>query len=412
MNAPNDRSNRELVLRVRRGEASVADPLVMRSLTSPPLSEVRSRLESGRGPLWDATDTSEAEAAVERFHRRAGTYNAATARNIRLVFEGHHPLVRVAHTPDLYAYQGVMSGVSLLDMIAMSGAQAVPVLVLVDSDSPGDSRLRRAAVGPNELAVFVELSKRYHARALAFCPLPQAANLERLQSRVSAYVAERGIGSDWAFGEDLDFAIANSSSYGDLLCIMFSRLVNLRLDLPVVIVRHSDIAAAFVDAYRGIADRGQELMATALPEATQRLRKLGLFVDESPFVNIGLWSVCTGCGRRRARSLGERALECCGPSTWLPRLAVDGISDWMIWGFRVGVTYPGSVTQALLLAALHDRLVGSGWLDLVWAGAVADEHLDSFSREHGRSSVLRGACSAGPVGWSRQWEGAFTAAPA
>lgn len=404
---PSDRSNRELALSVRRGQARVGDPLVMRSLSSQPLSAVRSTFEPGRGPLWGAINSSGAAAAVEQFHRRAGTYGRAIAENIQRVFKSDHPLARVAHTPDLYAYQGVLSGLSLLDSIAISGAHAVPVLILVDSDSPGDSRLRRAALAPNDPTVFVELPKRYHSRALAFCPLPQAANLGRFQSRLSCYVATRGVGSEWAFEEDLEFAIANSSSFGDLLCIMFARLVNLRLELPVVVVRHSDIASAFADAYREIVDSGQELMAAALSPAAQRLRKLGLFVDESPFVNIGLWSVCSGCGRRRARGRGEGALDCCGPSTWLPRLAVDGISDWMIWGFRVGVTYPGSVTQALLLAALHDRLVGSGWLDLVWAGAVADGHLDRFSREHGRSSVLRGACSVGPVEWCRQWDGPF-----
>lgn len=405
--------NREIVLGLRRYGRECPDPALHRSLAEGHLSRLVTPLRGGRGSFWNKVHVSAMQAGIQAFHERAGTLTPTVVSNIVDLGNSSVPILRFAHTPDFLPYVGVLSNLVLIDSLCtLNGGHAIPLALMIDVDTLEDTRLRRARLPGSQPQIWIDTAKMHQRRVAAFAPPPSRNAIQSLLERVMSFARRAGglaIGLE-ELAEDIAFAANAAISYGDFSTIIWSRLLNLRAGLGVIFVSQVESATCMRDAIEQLSGL-EDSLCSANEASCASLQQKGFSPARSTFSSLSFWRVCRNCGRRESlRSVSAERTCTCGSSTTIlvPALAADVLSDWFVWGFSLGSSYPGSASHVLISTKIAQNLGFRDWADVLWAGDAntpngqSDHDVRDYSR--GRVSIASDLKYERFQCWAKAWK--------
>jgi len=405
--------NRRLVVEIREGRRDCSDEFLRRSLSEERLQDIVSVLsQPNRGPLWPHVDLNGLLDNIRDFHKRAGTCTPKVSANINRIADQSVPLIRFAHTPDFLPYTGVLSNLALCEaMSSITCPRAVPIALMVDVDTVEDARMRRALIPCSVAELLIDIPKKLRRRVAGILPPPgnEQGNkiLDRLRSLSETNPVSSGITK---LCGHVAFALDNARNYGEFSSIVWSRLLNLDAGLGTVFVNQIASAPFLSSAWNSLGAYESEF-AIANKRACSSLKDLGFSPDVRVFSKLRFWSVCLDCGRREIA--GENvSRECkCGSykSISVPTLSSDVLSDWMIWGFSAGTSYPGSSSHVLVSLKIAEAMGFKNWTEVLWSGnsivrGEMVEKITHFDADQGRVSIVADLSSESMDYWSKSWQ--------
>lgn len=231
-------------------------------------------------------------------------------------------VVRLAHQPNLFPYeQLVAQSVYLADaaeMLRANGRMVVPIVFVVDYDESDDDRVRGArALDPTA----GEQIRRFRVKGRKSVPTfladpPDKEGQAELTNQLAAFAKSNRCKPDYIVEHS---GIQRSTrSLADHNIFSWMKLTVGVWKLPLLFIRLSDIAPSFE--------------AQRLKLASQ----MAALAGEDPATY--LWQVCRKC---RSRSpVGSGCCEVAEHLEWsLPRVAVDDLSDYVLYGVSGGTAY-------------------------------------------------------------------------
>lgn len=319
-------------------------------------------------------------ACARDFHALAGTDTPAVEAAIERLEQGS--AVRMSHQPNFAAYCKLFCLFPALARLAdLCGA--APVYVVNDYDSVTDERFRHAKLPdithPAGFRYIGVPTKKLSNRRVAFTvPKPDPEWLQDLVSTIAEnYELEwrrsRRTSYDKALLaaviDDLEVAHAKATTLTELAAIFLSRLLSLRLNIPIVFVagheiwrRHGygeslDLLEKWAHIREGRSAVQQELLAC------------GFAVEITDTEAVPYWWLCA-CGRRVAllsragnEAIADGKCDACSVATSvdfanlegaakyvdhiLPRVGMQDLIVGTRYGFRSGITYNSSVAHSI-----------------------------------------------------------------
>lgn len=231
-------------------------------------------------------------------------------------------VIRLAHQPNLFPYeQLVAQSVYLSDageMLSANGRSVVPIVFVVDYDESYDDRVRIArALDPTSS----EQIRRFRVKGRKSVPTflaepPDNESQIALTNQLAAFAKSNGCNPDYIIEHS---GIQRSTrSLADHNVFSWMNLTVGIWKLPLLFLRLSDIAPHFEEQRLYLANQ----MASLSSEDRARY----------------LWRVCRRCQCRSANGSG-----CCEAADYLdwslPRVAVDDLSDYQLYGVSGGTAY-------------------------------------------------------------------------
>jgi hypothetical protein len=316
--------------------------------------------------------------AARRFHMRAGTLTPRVEASIERLAQGR--VVKLSHQPNFAAYCKLFFLMTPLHVIA-NKLDAAPLYVFNDFDTVGNERFRRVVV-PDDSArlgysyLRLPLAGVHRSHVMFAAPKPDLAwlaqTLEALARALLAAGADERAGAPRAaeLMTDLRYAHATAESMTDMCAVLLSRLVNLRLGVPVV----------FVSGYEVWRDFGLKASTTLLPlwqdvrsvAAQWRARLVDAGAGDigwprlpercvAPYWWIcecgsrailefasgrtsGFRSRCTRCHRETVTSVGAGVES----GRMVPRIEMHNIAISSVFGYTAGIAYASSAPHILL----------------------------------------------------------------
>lgn len=426
---------RYMVEKIRSGQLLSAEivipPYLQVSMAEASLSAIVHSLGGslGRPHHWSDLDPSTIWTRVENFHSLAGTRTPEIVAMLRLLEYPRTPIFRFAHTPDFLPYSGVALQAVLLDAmrssfeIANPGHAAASIMLMTDVDTASDSRVRSAVVPDffrpdGLLRLGVPVPRQSRTWPTARLPAPAPNHVRRLKTLLSQHVDLHVKAVDGArhralrdrfrsniepIIEDLRYAQEVTTSLSKFNSVVFSRIVTLRLGIPLLMVFQVENSHNFYPAYRTLVS-GWSSLRSASSKAIDLMRSLGeapTTVISSP--EAAFWLICPRCGARSTPATLERVVcfrgscvACRQPlaasldrppagnaevPTIVPKVLIDSLLDATAWNVAAGVSYLGSTNHVVYTLSLLRELRHRGGVDVLWS---------SFGRAGGVPEYLWG----------------------
>lgn len=405
--------NRKLVVEIREGQRDCPDEFLRRSLSEERLQDIVSGLsQPNRGPLWSHVDQNGLLDTIRGFHERAGTCTPKVSANINRIADQSVPLIRFAHTPDFLPYTGVLSNLVLCEAIsAIASPHAVPIALMVDVDTVEDARMRRALLPGSVAELSVDIPKKLRRRVAGILPPPRYVQGSKILDGLRSLSETRPVSSGITnLCTHVAYALENARNYGEFSSIVWSRLLNLDAGLGTVFVNQIASAPYLSSAWNSLGAY-ESAFSMANERACNSLKDLGFRPDTRVFSELRFWSVCLDCGRREIASENVSRKCKCGSHqlSSVPTLSSDVLSDWMIWGFSAGTSYPGSSSHVLVSLKIAEIMGFKNWTEILWSGnsivrgEMADE-ITPFDANQGRVSIVADLSSESMDYWSKSWQ--------
>lgn len=341
------------------------------------------------------------------FHKRSGTFDVVK-RNIDLISTNAMKL-RIAHTPDLFAYLGLYVQFIFLDLTAkqlfnQSKNPVCMLFFLVDHETVHDKRLRTSHIPDIErehgsLRIRVPLQKESLVKADFGTDRPSLELIDRWIQDLDHYIFHnisilrrsgfrnniKDIFRDRLgfIKEELLEAYNRSSNLAEFNTIFLSRIVNKHWGIPVAFLPVTISAAALEQIYKHLLSLYPEMVGISHDVVTQ-LRKMGISIKDNLILsadNFPLWYICKSCCTRvhliiksSPKLLVQGKCDLCN-STYsfdlgtfsrpnlepihhntVPKVLFDELTDIIGWRICGGTSYIGSAEHIIVNSLIASRL--------------------------------------------------------
>ena len=336
---------------------------------------------------------------ASEFHDRAGTLTDGVRLSLEKFVSGA-PILRVAHTPDHFAYLAVYLQLLYLSLVQErvrdSNLNVCLALLIVDWDVAGDKRLRKARIPDVERREgFLSLSS--HVPKKDFGKVQYTINkplieeidewtrlLERFVDHNVALLYRNNI-SQICKGsireririirQELLEAHARSRNLAEFNSIFMSRIINIYWKLPTIVWQMSKVSPLLTECYESLLPLYKDACHYS-SEVVADIRKAGININENmvlspnsfPFWYIcqhcqervflrvisdyplRVWGLCSRCGHEVDFSLGTLS----NPDLSLvrnqiaPKVLFDSLTDIIGWSMYGGSSYIGSAEHIII----------------------------------------------------------------
>jgi hypothetical protein len=343
-----------------------------------------------------------------RFHKNAGTLTHPISQSIERFIQGA-PVIRIAHTADLFPYLGVFAACIYLDSVARkleSGNTLSPsqIFILVDHENIADKRLRSCK--------FPDVD-REHGAMLLSSPIPEESYaksqfsiqkplrdtvthwLSSLELEVSQNVKvlyrmgipqiERGTMHSRlaAIENEVWESYERASSLSEFNAIFTSRILTLHWGIPILFFPVTQVAPLMLNCYEYLIQQYPRLVEASI-QVVESLRSEGLAIKDNLELDVThfpLWYLCDCClSRVPMRCLSRTKLDIVGlcptcESSYrfelgtfanphldpirgrlLPKVLFDELADIVGWQISGGVSYIGSAEHVITNSLIAARL--------------------------------------------------------
>lgn len=293
--------------------------------------ELASRIAAGRiGRNHNGAILADAAA---RFHAETGVRNEYTDELIASLKDPATIVVRLAHQANLFPYVQIGAQTvflsALRDALLARNHDTVPIIFLVDHDVAGKKWMKLAQLVDLKVAsqvrsLILPLSKGDQRTPACHVAAPSDEARARLGASLVEYCRGRKVPSDYLL--DAIGLYRPAKTFADFNAFGWAKLALEIWRLPLLFVRLSDLA--------GILDEDREALVRLVSERGNKPR------------DTLLWAMCPHCRQRVPLTS-----QCCGQpianAPTLPRVLIDELSDYALFGVDGGTTYASGRTHVV-----------------------------------------------------------------
>lgn len=345
-------------------------------------------------------DFDEIASISKDFHRKAGTIDSVID-TINLI-ASDAPKLRIAHTPDMFAYLGVYTQFIFLDIVSRqlsttTGKPVCTLMFLVDHESIQDKRLRASNLPDvdrdhGSLKIKYPLNESLYYKSNFSVEQPTKEIIDQWVTELDRYIGfnlsvlrknnaqPKHVGT--IFRDRLEFIrseLIESSERAENLAefnaIFLSRIINNYWKIPVAIIPVTKTAKYFSKCYEYLITIYPQLVETSL-KAIHNLRGNGVDIKENLILksnSFPLWFICPKCNTRvqlwimsnSQLKLEGRCIGCSNDYRFdlgsyskpnlnplleniAPKVLFDELTDILGWQVRGGTSYIGSAEHIIV----------------------------------------------------------------
>ncbi len=375
------------------------------------LTDLIDRYYTQRVVAWpDLADRAALRAVSQRFHERAGTLTDNLIHNLDRFVQGA-PVLRVAHTPDHFAYAAVYAEFIFLDVVAQDWEKRGHVapcqlLFLVDCDDVADWRLHSTRFPDVDhekgyLRLATPISEESYGQVIYSAPKPaaqtvkewftvlEAAITQNLKVLYRGGIAQRERGEIQSrlglVEQEVWAAYRRASNLAEFNAFFLSRVLNGLWNIPVAIFPLSQVASLLIGCYEYLLQHYPEMVECS-DRVVSLLQARKIAVRQNLRLNIKgfpLWYICPDCSTRvPVESMSPPRLDLIGQcprcrvvyrldlGTYtaprlepvrdriVPKVLFDTMTDLIGWRMVGGVSYAGSAEHVLTNSLIAQEM---GW---------------------------------------------------